>query len=47
MLGLHELLNLALRDMLDVGLAAVQLFDFRRVGVKPGNAVSGFGKPQP
>ena len=46
MLGLHELLNFVLRNVLDVGLAAVQLFDFYRVGVKPGDAVPGFGKPQ-
>ena len=46
MLGLHELLNFVLRNVLDVGLAAVQLFDFGRVGVKPGYAMPGFGKPQ-
>jgi hypothetical protein len=47
MFGLHELLNLVLRNVLDVGLPAVQLFDFYRVGVKPGHAMPGFGKPQP
>jgi hypothetical protein len=47
MLGLHELLNLVLGNVLDISLAAVQLLDFCRVGVKPGNAVPGFGKPQP
>ena len=46
MLGLHELLNLVLRDVLDVGLAAIQLLDFSGVGVKTGNAVASFGKPQ-
>ncbi len=46
MLGLHELLNFVLRNVLDVGLPAVQLFDFCRVGVKPGYAMPGFGKPQ-
>src|SRR5216684_2678371 len=32
--------------MLNIGLTAVQLFDFYRVGVKPGYAVPGFSKPQ-
>ena len=45
-LGLHELLNLRLRDMLDVRLPAVQLLDFYWVGVKSRDAVSGLGKPE-
>ena len=47
MFRLHELLNLVLRNVLNVGLAAVQLLDFRRVRVKAGDAVSGFGEAQP
>src|SRR5580704_13493802 len=46
MLGLHELLNFVLRNVLNIGLAAVQLFDFCRVGVKSGYAMPGFGKAQ-
>src|SRR4029077_5947588 len=42
----HELLNLVLRNMLDVGLAGIEHLDLLGVGIKSGDFVAGFGEPQ-
>ena len=46
MLAVHKLLNLVLRDVLDVGLAGVQHLHFFGVGIEPRHLMAGFGEPE-
>ncbi len=46
MLGIDELLDLGLRDVLDVGLAGVQHGHLFWIGVESGDFVARFGEAQ-
>src|SRR3989440_10836815 len=46
LLRADELLDLGTRNVLDVGLALVELLDFGGISVKPEDAMAGLGKTQ-